>query len=81
MQWQKERFRFTMPVHTISGQDLDCLRTELDVTAVSITWEVESEVLADAIARCAEAMAVLDLQGTSFNIERIGPASTGDPSS
>lgn len=70
------RFRITMPVHVISGVHIDHLR-ESGVTAMTVTFDIEAPVIDDAVQQCGEIMGVLALQGTSFNIEQIEPASAG----
>lgn len=67
------RFRITMPVHVISGVHLDHL-VESGITAMTVTFEIEAPVIDDAVEQCANALGVLAVHGTSFNIEQIEPA-------
>lgn len=64
------RFHITMPVHVLSGVHISHL-AESGVTEMSVALQIEADSIEKALAQCGEVMGVLDLQGNSFEIERV----------
>lgn len=64
------RFHITMPVHVLSGVHITHL-ADSGVTEMSVALEIEADSIELALTQCGEVMGVLNLQGTSFEIERV----------